>query len=117
VGDVVRIGCITAVHRSFPYQLPLPMKSLHIYREFGMHVINIVSTESVLHMDALILALALSTSRSAHPLLCKHSLRIASILVGLVTYPRWRSIAFIIPLDFDSERQSLYWSACGGLWA
>jgi hypothetical protein len=81
-----------------------------------MHQINAVSTESVLVVDALILALVLSTSRSAHHLLCKHSLRIASILVGLATDPRWRSVAFIIPLDFDSERQSLYWSACGELW-
>jgi hypothetical protein len=52
-------------HRSSPFLSPLT-PSAHIYREFGMHQINTVSTESVLLADALILALALSTSRSAH---------------------------------------------------
>jgi hypothetical protein len=105
---VVRIGRI-------PYRIPLPMKSLHIYRESALYPLNVVRTESVLVVDALtfILALALSTSRAACHLLCRHSLRIASILVGLATYPRRRSIALIIPLDFHSERQSLCRSACG----
>jgi hypothetical protein len=92
------------------------MKSLHIYRELLIFQINSVSTESVLVVDDLILALAQSTSRSAHQLLSRHSLRIASILVGLPAYLGRRNIAFIIPLDFDSERQSLSGSVCGGLW-
>jgi hypothetical protein len=103
------------VDRPFPYRPPLPMKSLHIYREFGIYLINVVSTESVLVVDALILTLALSTSRPAHHLLCRRSLRFASILVGLATYPRRRSITFIIYLDFHSEHQSLCSSACGML--
>jgi hypothetical protein len=95
---------------------PLPMKSLRIYREFLIFQINTVGTESVLLVDALTLTLALSTSRSAHLSPSRHSLRIASILVGLATYPCQRSLVFIIPLVFHSEQQSLYGSACGMLW-
>jgi hypothetical protein len=108
--DVVCIGCITAVRG---YRPPLPMKSLHIYREFITYQMSTVSTQSDPLVDALILDLALSTSRSSPQLLSRHSLHIASILVSPAVYPLWRNIAFIIPLDFHSEHQSLCRSACG----
>jgi hypothetical protein len=110
-------GAYRVYHSRSPLvSLPTHPLPLDIYREFAIYQINIVSTESVLVVVALISALALSTSRSAHPSPSRHSLRIVFILVGLSAYPHWRSISFMIPLDFHSEHQSLHRSACGMLW-